>query len=150
MVLTLDTWLGALRRDCILVATFRHPTAVARSLLSRSKIPLAMGYALWEHYNVRLLHHLEVLPHWVVRFDVERSRLISQVAAICESTGMKMDVNRIESWFDGKLVRSSAAEEIPKELAPIWDRLLERNGMQFPAVCASSVEPSVGSGKGRR
>jgi hypothetical protein len=53
-LLALAGWQAALP-DAVLVATFRHPLAVARSLERRNGFPPAWGLDLWTRYNRRLL-----------------------------------------------------------------------------------------------
>lgn len=129
-LLTLDVWLHALQRPVMVLASFRHPTAVARSLATRDKIPLAHGYALWVHYNSILLRALDHLPHMLIRFDVDPSVLVSEVTALCEKTGLRVEPERIASWHDPELVRSLADDSVFDEypaVAPIWRALMERH-----------------------
>lgn len=126
-VLTLEVWLQALQRNVTLVASFRHPAAVARSLLTRNQLPLEHGYALWAHYNAMLISHLERVPHMLVRFDSDPARLVAQVARVCKLSGLTADNETLASWYDPALIRSQAAldEELPAPaLRPLWERLL--------------------------
>ena len=133
-VLTLDFWRRAL--PLCAVAAFRHPTAVARSLQARDKVPLAAGYALWAHYNRLLLRHLDRLPHALVRFDVAAPELIGRTQQVCEAIGLRTDPGVIASWHDAALVRSTAdGAELARapEVAKLWNELLERYRAQVPA-----------------
>lgn len=125
-VLTLRMWVGALDRGIFLVGSFRHPSAVARSLLARDKIPLPLGYALWTYYNELLLEYLAAYPHVLVRFDVPKENLIEQTLRVCALAGLRADRTTIERWHDAELVRSDASgEPIPNaQLAALWERLI--------------------------
>lgn len=128
-VLTLDVWRGALPCKLFVVAAFRHPTAVARSLLSRNRLPLDAGYALWSHYNRQLLRHLETLPHLLVRFDVDAAQLIARTLSLCTMLQLRTDESAIAAWHDAALVRSSAdGDELAHvpEAAAVWNELLLR------------------------
>jgi len=132
-VVTLDVWLGALQRHIFVVASFRHPTAVAQSLLARDKIPLELGYALWVYYNTLLLRYLEMFPHVLVRFDVDKETLVAQTVRVCELTGLRADPQVIDSWYDPGLVRSRpTVMQIPSDprIAAVWDKLMELHGSQ--------------------
>ncbi len=68
-LLTLEGWLETVP-DLRLVATFRHPEAVARSLSARDRGELVEDYLrLWEHYNLRLLHFHDQFHFDLVCFD---------------------------------------------------------------------------------
>lgn len=127
-VLTLDIWLNALKSDIFIVGSYRHPSAVAKSLAARDGIPLEVGYALWGVYIHHLLHHIRKHPYALVRFDVEAERLLEQVADVCRRTGLRADKNMISSWYDPKLVRSETTvdDDSPmfKRVAPLWEELV--------------------------
>ena len=134
-VLTLAVWRRALPMPPFVVAAFRHPTAVARSLQARDKLPLAGGYALWAHYNRLLLRHLDTLPHALVRFDVAAPELIGRTQQVCKALGLGTDPGVIASWHDAALVRSAADDaELAHapEVATLWHELLERYRTQVP------------------
>jgi hypothetical protein len=133
-VITLEGWLSALRRPIFVVGSFRHPTAVARSLLARDRIPLEIGYALWKYYNGRLLEHLNRHSYLLVRFDVERPLLIETVVEICGKLGLSDAAQRIESWHDTALVRSRAdSPELPPDpqIRALWQELSARYESQL-------------------
>ncbi|MGO9803422.1 MAG: sulfotransferase [Steroidobacteraceae bacterium] len=131
-LLTLEVWLRALPRSAMIIGSFRHPAAVARSLLERDRLPLERGYALWAHYNSMLIGCLERLPHALVRFDVEQGELIAQVARACDLAGLKWDPYAIASWYDPALVRSRTEpdEQLPPALRSAWERLLALHRLQ--------------------
>jgi hypothetical protein len=135
-LLTLDVWRGLLPCGLFAVAVFRHPTAVARSLLSRNRLPLDAGYALWSHYNRQLLRHLETLPHLLVRFDVDAPRLIARTLSLCTMMQLRTDPPAIAAWHDAALVRSTAdGDELSRvpEAAAVWNELLQRYRAQTAA-----------------
>jgi len=128
-VLTLDVWRAALPCRLFIVAAFRHPTAVARSLLSRNRLPLDAGYTLWSHYNRQLLRHLETVPHLLVRFDVDAAQLTARTLRLCTMMQLRADPSAIAAWHDAALVRSSADDHDlsrAPEAAAVWNELLRR------------------------
>ncbi|HUA26530.1 MAG TPA: hypothetical protein VMA54_20540 [Steroidobacteraceae bacterium] len=134
-LLTLDVWRESLPCSLLVVAAFRHPTAVARSLLSRNRLPLGAGYALWSHYNRQLLRHMETLPHQLVRFDVDASQLIARTLSLCTMIELRADPSAIAAWHDAALMRSTADEDDlshAPEAAAIWSELLRRYRAQVP------------------
>lgn len=133
-VLTLDAWTKALNRNISLVATFRHPRAVAESLHSRDGLPLEFGYALWAFYNQCLLKHLSQHPAILIRFDVEKAMLIEQVLDACDKIGLRTEKDKILAWYDSKLVRSATVLQDTSahfdSVAPVWDALLASHAKQ--------------------
>jgi hypothetical protein len=91
-----------------------------------------VGYALWNHYNGRLLRVLDHFPHALVRFDVDPEVLVAQVLQVCRRTGLKPDRQRIAEWHDAGLVRARADDEIlpPAVVEPLWQSLLTRHRAQ--------------------
>jgi hypothetical protein len=131
-VLTLNAWLPALTHSPFIVASFRHPSAVARSLLARDRIPETLGLALWAHYNARLIGYLQRFPHVLIQFDVEKESLLAQVVRACGVTGLSLDATPIASWYDASLVRSNidSPDPPPSGLRPLWDKLVELHHAQ--------------------
>jgi hypothetical protein len=135
-VLTLQAWMQALQRNICIVASFRHPSAVARSLFARDRLPLEYGYALWAHYNAHLISHLERFAHILVRFDVERAELLGQVARVCEVSGLRTNSPAAASWYEATLVRSRAEpadSPMTRQVEPLWNKLLELHQAQYSA-----------------
>jgi hypothetical protein len=127
-VLTLDAWIRALKRNIFIVASFRHPSAVARSLLARDRLPLQYSYALWAHYNALLIGHLESFPHVLVRFDVGRDELLDRVEQVCDATGLRTGTAAAISWYEPALIRSRpdpTDEALNRQIEPLWSRLLD-------------------------
>jgi hypothetical protein len=127
-VLTLDIWLQSLDSNLFIVGSYRHPSAVAKSLAARDAIPLEAGYALWGVYVRHLIHHIRKHPFALVRFDVDKEILMDQVATVCNLTGLRTDEDTISSWYDSKLVRSTTTVDdhspMFTRVAPLWEELL--------------------------
>ena len=67
LCLLLPVWLEMLDRPvCILI--HRHPLAVARSLSRRNGLPILVGIALWEKYNLAALEYSRELPRALVSY----------------------------------------------------------------------------------
>lgn len=84
-VFTLPFWLEAIP-DMRFVGTFRHPHAVARSLLRRgqSLAPVVPPVELWRRYNTRLLEHAARFDIPMVCFDwapEDYARAVDRIAA---------------------------------------------------------------------
>lgn len=145
-MLTLEVWMTALQRPVQIVGSFRHPAAVARSLLARNGFPVEYSYALWAYYNTLLLNYLQRMPHLLVRFDVDSQTLSSQVLHVCECLGLRSDARSIAAWYDPALVRSSVvddADDVPAPLEPIWRQLLALQTVQSAGpVAAPSAHPA--------
>ena len=66
------------------VGVFRHPAAVARSLLERDGMGLDKGVALWSHYNQRLLQLHRQQPFPLLEFEADAARLRQGLAMILQ------------------------------------------------------------------
>jgi hypothetical protein len=66
------------------VGVFRHPAAVARSLLERDGMGLDRGVALWSHYNQRLLQLHRQRPFPLVEFEADAGRARQGLALLLQ------------------------------------------------------------------
>ena len=74
LLLCLEGWRQALP-SLEPVGIFRHPAAVARSLLERDGMGLDKGVALWSHYNQRLLQLHRQCPFPLLEFEADAARV---------------------------------------------------------------------------
>jgi len=69
-IFTLHLWLPLLKNhDVHILASFRHPISVAKSLEYRNKFPFAQGLQLWYQYNQQLLKISQDNSVTFVNFD---------------------------------------------------------------------------------
>lgn len=124
MLLTLEAWLPHVR-SFELVGTFRHPVAVARSLLARNEIPEGDGQAIWTHYNRRLvsLHRRFGFP--LIHFGGEADDYLASVRILFERLSLRFEP-AAASFYEPDLVSQRAAGEasIP-EAESLYAYLLE-------------------------
>jgi len=99
---TLPFWLEAIP-DCKLVASFRHPLAVAKSLESRNNFTISQGIKLWISYNRELLVIYEKNPFPITSFDNTPSGYYSDLLRISKELGLPCDVERTTDFFDTSL-----------------------------------------------
>lgn len=64
------------------VGVFRHPAAVARSLMERDGFALDKGVALWSHYNQRLLGLHRQHPFPLIEFDADPEKVRQGLARL--------------------------------------------------------------------
>ncbi len=113
-VLMLDSWLEALP-DARLIATFRDPYAVARSLNKRNDMPMEQGLALWRAYNERLLAACQTHDIAVINYDWSPPLYRQGLAVLCAATGLSPPPDGFQ-FFETKLKRNQSAH--PGELSP--------------------------------
>jgi hypothetical protein len=125
-LLVLDGWLEVLPR-LELVATFRHPAVVARSLQRRhgSESP-KMWLELWLAYNARLLALLEERSFPVIDFDLPAEAYAARLRAIVDELRLPQ-ATEAEAFFDAELRTSQrqvpADATLPKDVQRAYDRL---------------------------
>lgn len=127
-LLVLDGWLEALP-ELELVATFRHPAVVARSLQRRHGSESAdMWLDLWLAYNACLLELLDRQHVSLIDFDLPDDAYRARLRAVVEELRLPR-VAAAESFFDGELRTSQkqppTGVELPTEVQRIYDRLRE-------------------------
>lgn len=128
--LTLPFWEADIS-DLRLVATYRHPSAVARSLLARDGLPVAEGLRLWQAYNTRLLACLSRRGGPLVSFDVPADdylRAAREAARRLGIGGREAAPAAAEPFFDERLRHQSGAAEaghepLPREIDDLFHQL---------------------------
>lgn len=113
-LVTLPFWLAALRQP-ILVGTYRHPLAVARSLEARGGMPIDTGLALWSVYNERLLALRRVRRFPIVRFDIDPESYRRQIDDLAGKLGLP-GLDGCEDFRDEALVHQEPTPEAPLDL----------------------------------
>jgi len=122
-LLTLPFWREA-GRPLRFVGTYRHPAAVARSLLSRDRMPLDACLRLWTAYNERLLALHQEEPFPMVSFDAPADAYEAQVHGAIAALALDADA---ADFFDQALRRSVSAElaaqPLPADVVALYDAL---------------------------
>lgn len=108
LLLTLEGWQQALP-NLRLIGTFRHPEAVAQSLLLRNQIPLQEGRTLWRHYNTRLLEFYDTAPFPLIDFDLPPTEYHAAVAQACQGLGLELP-EESAAFFDPALRHTTLSE----------------------------------------
>ncbi len=88
--LLLPYWRRLIPGPLTAVLVWRSPVAVARSLEKRDGLPLAVGIALWEHYNRSALAGLLGVDTYVVHYETvlaEPHRAVESLIGWFESLG---------------------------------------------------------------
>jgi len=132
-LLVLEGWLDGLP-EARLVASFRHPIAVAQSLHRRNQLPISDGIALWESYNKKLLNVLETHPEIpIVCFDVSTEEYDSALQQVFSYLGLPIPQTRL-GFFEPNLRRSNSYSDI--NISPIAQQIYDK------LVSKSVVKPS--------
>jgi hypothetical protein len=126
--LLLDEWKRQVGSRLSLVAIFRHPNAVAKSLLARdfSPVPERDSHRLWQMYNERIVAEHRRSPFPVLRFDVQPGVLMRSLDEVAQSLGLHKGAPPTE-FFDPRLVRNAVddGEDVPRRCRKAWVYLLD-------------------------
>jgi hypothetical protein len=122
-LLVLEGWQQCLD-NLQLVATFRHPLAVVRSLSKRNKMPAEKVLSLWNYYNNLLLQEYDRKPFPVIHFGVD-------VESYCNSLNRLILLLRLQplpssdQFFTPDLVNQEVGSEDAKskQSLEIYERL---------------------------
>lgn len=122
-VLVFDGWRQALP-EAQLIATYRHPTAVAQSLNTRNGFPIEDGIALWTEYNTRLLKIIEGQNVPLVCFDWPTERYNTALRQIAAQIGLPK-TNGTIGFFENDLRKSEVLHDmdLPDTARALYDRL---------------------------
>ncbi|MEM9496241.1 MAG: sulfotransferase family protein [Pseudomonadota bacterium] len=129
-VITLPFWQEA-GLDLEFVATFRHPFAVARSLLRRPGVkPETRPIDLWKMYNLKLIDHIDRYDIPLISFDWPPEKYLKGVEQIAEKLGLDAGAVATLDFFEEALrndfLQQPAAQEIGAEEKEIYEELNKR------------------------
>lgn len=117
--LLLDGWLQVLP-DLRLVASFRHPLAVAASLAARNAMDPDQALAVWAGYNRAVLRWTDH-PGFVALIDYDAPDYEAQVRAAAGRLGL--DAAAPMPFREAELTHQRAEGPVPPSVADLWERL---------------------------
>jgi hypothetical protein len=120
---TLTGWLEVLP-ELQFLGTFRHPSAVARSLWRRSRMPLEAGIALWHSYNRALLHCAQTHHIPLVDFDLPPGPYLNRVSQVFGTLGL--EARPVEMAFFTPGLRRAEVDpslDLPPETVRLYQAL---------------------------
>lgn len=124
-LLTLDGWLDGLG-EVELVASYRHPSAVAASLAARPpQFPVSHWFRLWRRYNRRLVALARARVVRMVSYDWAAPIYLDAITELAGQLGLPEPM-RARDFFDGSLRHRSgeaASEPTPEDLLEIYEQL---------------------------
>jgi len=128
VLLTLPFWLES-GVDFTFVGTFRHPRAVARSLLGRPGLaPRTEPTALWAHYNRKLIEYADHYEVPSVCFDWPAPRYMRAVDEIARRFGLDAAPADTDRFFEEALrndfLKDEDASSMSEEETNIYDALM--------------------------
>ncbi|MEF8760360.1 MAG: hypothetical protein V5B36_11660 [Candidatus Accumulibacter sp. UW25] len=127
-LLTLDFWLDGLSGCSLRFAgSFRHPAAVANSLMLRNSMAIDSGLHLWKIYNSKLLQKQKEIGFEIIHFDAESLSYQRSLARVLEKIGIAADTNIPDVFFDKDLIHNGAShlDGLPKDVGEIYSELLQ-------------------------
>ena len=131
-VFTLPFWREALP-GMVIVGTFRHPYAVARSLLSRGEKlePKTPPLLLWKQHNAKILQYHEAFGFPLVCFDWPAAKYAKAVTYIADSLGLVPAQSERVEFYDPNLrhadIDPAEAGIAEPELAEMYESLSRRS-----------------------
>ncbi len=125
LLLMLDTWLGIITQPPILVGTFRHPLAVARSLHSRDGISKEDALQLWINYNSRLMEQHQKQRFPIIEYDLSDSaHYLHTMETLVKSLGLRIKHFQLRRFVSKKLDHYAANKlPIPPQCHEIYSYL---------------------------
>jgi hypothetical protein len=123
-LLTLEGWLD-LGIDPACIGIFRHPAAVAASLMQRSAdaMDLPRALALWYAYNKRLLEHYEKKPFPLLCFDWSEDEFHAALARAMIQIGLQPQGDD-EKFYTAELVHQlGSATRLPWKVGRLYKKL---------------------------
>jgi hypothetical protein len=128
-VVTFPLWRPMLKR-CMILAAYRHPLSVARSLQRRDGFDLERGLELWRNYNARLVsiasHEKSV--YWL-DFDGGPEHTARVLGQLASDAGLKFGPDVMDA-YEPDLRTSDLRERIADEtIRTLYDTLRRKSGL---------------------
>ncbi len=120
ITLLLDGWFSMVPR-LRLVASIRHPVAVAKSLAARNGFAEERSFALWERYNCEVLRWHSLTGCAVINYDEPHYE--QTVRRVATDLGLRAD--RPLEFRSSELNHHGVSQQPPKTVATVWSELLE-------------------------
>lgn len=154
MLLTLPFWMEAVP-DFKFVGTFRHPSAVARSLERRANLPPATpSTELWVHYNQLLLEAVDRYKFPIICFDWDPETYLDAIENIADYLGLPKSSRSVSSGFFERKLRTAQNARLLKtspQAETLYDTLCGRadayhavNNLFNPAPQTRPARPVMG------
>jgi hypothetical protein len=128
----IDGW-RALLGEMIQVGIFRHPVPVAQSLHHRNRVPLDRAFALWRHYNQRLLAEHDRRSFPLLSFDWDEETFHEKLNLVLPGLGLQPLGDSEEDRFFARELRHHEGPAIggkvialPPEVERMYRQLEER------------------------
>jgi hypothetical protein len=130
-LLTLPFWVEA-NPNLRFVGTFRHPSAVALSLLQRPGLtPASPPLSLWKHYNLKLLEYSAEYQFPLVCFDWPAAVYVHALEKIVQFLGLREHPGSYFRFFDEQLRNNDLLSEeslsVGREEILIYNELLKNS-----------------------
>ncbi len=119
---TLEFWEAGLTSPPVLLGTYRHPTAVTRSLLSRDPLDETISLELWKRYNYQLLEHCCTANVMLVCFDDEPDTYLGNIRNLLGKLGIETP-DTLE-FFDDQYRNNTDLDTFPDEESEVLYRAL--------------------------
>jgi hypothetical protein len=116
----LDGWFEVLP-ELQLIASIRHPLAVAGSLAARNGYEVPRSLDIWAGYNRALLRWCKQTPFAVVDYDA----LDYEARVRRAASGLGLESDRPILFRESELNHQKAQGEVPARSAGLWARLQE-------------------------
>jgi glycosyltransferase involved in cell wall biosynthesis len=131
-LICLDGWLDTIP-GLEMVAIFRHPEEVARSLQARNGFTLLRGMEIWETYNQRLLEVLDQRPIPLLHFGTDLSLFRAQCELLISQMALPIEPDQVQYRFlDARLRHQKSTKcTLPDHISSLYEELLQRHHRWF-------------------
>ncbi|NQY68110.1 MAG: hypothetical protein HRT72_10390 [Flavobacteriales bacterium] len=125
---TIQGWLDlADEFEFSFVASFRHPSKVAASLMHRNKFSKEESFKLWEVYNLRLLSLMENRKIHLINFDQNKEDYQARMEYILPIVMKGQNIDSSFSFYEDGLINQNKIEELPVKIQGIYNELVIRS-----------------------
>jgi len=129
ILLCLNEWKKFFPKKFVIVGIFRNPLKVSESLKIRNGFSYSKSIELWKNYNENLLNYLEKYDGFLIDFDWQEKKLISQIDFICKRLGLSTKID-ISQWYTKELLQSDKRYQkkfsLDKDISNLYERLKKK------------------------
>ncbi|MCH9697823.1 MAG: hypothetical protein K0U68_06955 [Gammaproteobacteria bacterium] len=125
LTLLVKHWISLTTIPYELVASFRHPLAVADSLHHRNKFDKEIGIDLWLKYNSKLISLYQEQPFPIIEYNLYNKQVYLQsILSIIEHLGLSAKKQKVSRFIEESLEHQNYTDtDIPERCLSTYNDL---------------------------
>ena len=126
-VLTLPFWIDGIQ-NIQLVATYRNPLSVSKSLNKAWGTTIDEGLELWYNYNSKIMEYFKQSPFPIICFDSPHDEYLNTILRLSKYLMIRIEGDKCaEQFFDRNLINHNnnySSEKFPAKIDALYQEMI--------------------------